>query len=607
MSWMTPHPMCACWLVVTCLHFPHLSQSESIPMRHTTFSLVSLIALWLIASIGSGTAAAARSHRKKADDFYRVAAVQFTPSGSYRDPPLQVISESIDRFEPFIQNASARHAHLVVFPEGATGMFNAEARNTRDAALPYCTTVDGDINVWNPCRDHLDPPPKNSSLYQLWRVSCFAMQYSIHVAFDTCEVRKCDSSIDPSCPADGRYQWNTFIVFNDRGVMIARYHKAHLFGEGQIFDQASPVPTTFTTTFGVTFGLFVCFDILYPHPAGDLVKAGITDFIFASWWVNPAPSTNAMIQQQAFSRLNQVNLIASNIGASGANSGGGIYASGEVRASLFEPDAMNVNQVLIAKLPLRMHPKPTVPSTPRLAPIRHAVEVMSHSRSSSFSSSTSSSHRVHSFKSYELSSLVYNTCQPNRMFAGSANCTTFNSSTIQATALELGLVLDEKMAGMNIQIPVTMGGLSCMVEVGFDKIVEGERFAVFAYEGVQLFPDTPGNLSMQICALQHCNDMADSHLNTPSHFNVQSDFACSDSYKSYDSHVSNFNIVASGIESDASPFPMVGIKNGQLLKYTNHTQFIDKTVDGTRAVQWSTTDAFKPLSLYSTLIYGIRP
>lgn len=58
-------------------------------------------------------------------DSYRAAAVQFTPSGAVNDPPLQVIQQSVDRFESFVQEAQKQEVQVMVFPEGALGMFNA--------------------------------------------------------------------------------------------------------------------------------------------------------------------------------------------------------------------------------------------------------------------------------------------------------------------------------------------------------------------------------------------------------------------------------------------------------------------------------------------------
>jgi predicted amidohydrolase len=39
------------------------------------------------------------------------------------------------------------------------------------------------------------------------------------------------------CGSDGRYQFNTQVAFDAKGRLVAKYHKAHLFGGAGVFDQ----------------------------------------------------------------------------------------------------------------------------------------------------------------------------------------------------------------------------------------------------------------------------------------------------------------------------------------------------------------------------------
>ena len=96
---------------------------------------------------------------------------------------------------------------------------------------------------------------------------------------------------DPRCPCDGRYQFNTLAVFDERGALLAKAHKAHLFGEAAALDAADALPpAVFTTSFGVTFGAIICFDIEFAQPAQALLAAGVRDFVYASWWQNSQPA-----------------------------------------------------------------------------------------------------------------------------------------------------------------------------------------------------------------------------------------------------------------------------------------------------------------------------
>jgi predicted amidohydrolase len=64
-----------------------------------------------------------------------------------------------------------------------------------------------------------------------------------------------------------------------------RYRKFHLFGEPGFSTTQEPEFSTFDTDFGVKFGMFTCFDILFEEPAVSLVKVlGVTDVVFPTAW-----------------------------------------------------------------------------------------------------------------------------------------------------------------------------------------------------------------------------------------------------------------------------------------------------------------------------------
>lgn len=83
-----------------------------------------------------------------------------------------------------------------------------------------------------------------------------------------------------------------------------RYHKYNLFGE-----RANNVPPSveyavFDTDFGVRFGVFICFDILFDKPAAQLARErGVTDFVFSAAWFSEVPFLTGWLPRHHSSKL----------------------------------------------------------------------------------------------------------------------------------------------------------------------------------------------------------------------------------------------------------------------------------------------------------------
>lgn len=68
-----------------------------------------------------------------------------------------------------------------------------------------------------------------------------------------------------------------------------RYRKFNLHNEPNIRQPLQADNTTFITDFGVQFGVFICFDILFDAPANHLVYNGIRHFVSPSLWYSELP------------------------------------------------------------------------------------------------------------------------------------------------------------------------------------------------------------------------------------------------------------------------------------------------------------------------------
>ncbi len=172
------------------------------------------------------------------------------------------------------------------------------------------------------------------------------------------DVQKCEG--DLQCPSDGRYQFNTNVVFETNGALIAKYHKQNLYsGENNYFDAGAPSSNciSFHTSFGVTFGTFTCFDLLYNEPGDCLLKKGVKNFVLPTAWGNNFPFYVSIGVQQSWSLKHSINFLAANQHLNTDSpkyysSGSGIYSSGNANyfISSYSPSE-SVRHVIISEVP----------------------------------------------------------------------------------------------------------------------------------------------------------------------------------------------------------------------------------------------------------------
>ncbi|EDL24816.1 biotinidase, isoform CRA_a, partial [Mus musculus] len=105
----------------------------------------------------------------------------------------------------------------------------------------------------------------------LQRLSCMAIKGGMFLVANLGTKQPCLSS-DPGCPQDGRYQFNTNVVFSDNGTLVDRYRKHNLYFEAAFDTPANVDLITFDTPFAGKFGVFTCFDILFFDPAVRLLR-----------------------------------------------------------------------------------------------------------------------------------------------------------------------------------------------------------------------------------------------------------------------------------------------------------------------------------------------
>ncbi|XP_054414144.1 pantetheine hydrolase VNN2 isoform X2 [Pongo abelii] len=235
-----------------------------------------------------------------------------------QEDALNLMNKNIDILERAIKQAAEQGARIIVTPEDALYGW----KFTRETVFPYLEDIpDPQVN-WIPCQD----PHRFGHTPVQARLSCLAKNNSIYVLANLGDKKPCNSR-DSTCPPNGYFQYNTNVVYNTEGKLVARYHKYHLYSEPQFDVPEKPELVTFNTTFG-RFGIFTCFDIFFYDPGVTLVKDFHVDTIlFPTAWMNVLPLLTAIEFHSAWAMGMRVNLLVANAHHVSLNmTGSGIYA-----------------------------------------------------------------------------------------------------------------------------------------------------------------------------------------------------------------------------------------------------------------------------------------
>ena len=183
----------------------------------------------------------------------------------------------------------------------------------RSAVYPYMEEIPNPSKTHSVCVSCGDISPEREGQTT---IGCIASKYKMYVLGNLIESVPCDSRLDSLCPSDGHYQYNTNIVYDPQGCLIAKYHKYHLFeDEVEMLDTpVEPEYVYFDTDYG-RFGTVICADGLYEYPAISLVeKYNIDHLLFPTFWIpNGLAFTTAVEFQLSLATVANVNLIAANV------------------------------------------------------------------------------------------------------------------------------------------------------------------------------------------------------------------------------------------------------------------------------------------------------
>ncbi|XP_021428141.2 biotinidase isoform X2 [Oncorhynchus mykiss] len=272
-----------------------------------------------------------------------------------RTAALEHMMRNLKVYEEQAERAAEQGAQIIVFPEDGIHGFNF----SRLSISGYLETIPDPLTEdWNPCTQ----PDRHNHTEVLQSLSCMARRHQLYLVANMPDLQPCPLTshphLDPSqtpCPPDGRWQFNTDVVFRSDGSLAARYHKQNLFFEKEFDTPPRLEVVTFDTPFAGRFGVFTCFDILFHDPTVRLLEKGIRQMIFPTAWMNLLPLLTAVQIQRAVSLGANVTLLAANLRHdSKAMTGSGIYtpSTSIYHHAFHHPGEPEEGKLLVLRIPV---------------------------------------------------------------------------------------------------------------------------------------------------------------------------------------------------------------------------------------------------------------
>ena len=325
------------------MHVARLGESRMSPNALVKLGL--LACLLLVASTAvSGTPGS-----------YVAAVVEYRPHTGWQN--------NLEALQPLVESAAKSGADIVVLPEYGVSGFQYDGRSSLSEQMePFPPTPSPGESTLIPCNNSTfnDKP-----IFQA--LSCLAQSNGVALVANIADKQPC-STDTAGCPSDGFFLYNTNIAFDTDGSYLAKYHKVHLFGIENKWLNSPPScqETTFTTSFGVKFGTFICFDLLFTSSLSLVLQtAGVRNIIYTTFWGSLFPSLFSTATQQAWSRMTGTNFIAANIHCQEQfcldkyrlpASGSGIYSKGAVLTSYVSGKTFQEGDGVVRTASVPIHP-----------------------------------------------------------------------------------------------------------------------------------------------------------------------------------------------------------------------------------------------------------
>ncbi|KAF2897745.1 hypothetical protein ILUMI_08431 [Ignelater luminosus] len=243
-------------------------------------------------------------------DTYTAAVLEYSPILSGISPTDNILKNS-RAYVNYMINAKRQGVEIIVFPEDGLTGWDIGIENFDHVS----TEVPDPSEKISPC---IRTQHGNYSKFFV-DLSCGARDQRIYAVVNL---------IESSYTHDKKkIYYNTNVAFDRTGAVIARYRKINLYDEPDHTVGDKSQVSTFETDFGVKFGTFICFDILFKYPAVNMLSdPTVTDIAYSVAWFSELPFFHSLSVQHGFAKSHGVNLLVAGMNNPAERNGGsGIY------------------------------------------------------------------------------------------------------------------------------------------------------------------------------------------------------------------------------------------------------------------------------------------
>lgn len=184
----------------------------------------------------------------------------------------QMFQYNAGKYIDILHSDEATNVDILVFPENTLNRQDTAViiPNENEFHLDLCTDIAYNVNLRN--------------------IACAAKSLRKYVVINLTTKWNCTGENDSHHRCTNEWElYNTNVVLNRDGFVISIYRKYNLFGELGITQPKDIEYKTFDTDFGVRFGHFVCFDLMFESPSMKLVRDGVKNIVFPTRWYSELP------------------------------------------------------------------------------------------------------------------------------------------------------------------------------------------------------------------------------------------------------------------------------------------------------------------------------